>query len=151
MTLSISISQSPLEQPPGALNTDPESFQPVFAELGKWFVLISSEPVPRSRFTARERGSLKSGGSDRPLFGVPYCSPMPEQVLVSAVAISSGLGPNEQAASNSMTATAVISFAWVLIGSLGSHGSRYRAKPSPLPKTRQRLNTSANRLAQSQR
>ena len=36
---------------PNALNAEPESFQPVFAELGKWFVLISSEPVPRSRFT----------------------------------------------------------------------------------------------------
>jgi len=36
---------------PNALNAEPESFQPVFAEIGKWFVLISSEPVPRSRFT----------------------------------------------------------------------------------------------------
>ena len=36
---------------PNALNAEPESFQPVFAEMGKWFVLISSEPVPRSRFT----------------------------------------------------------------------------------------------------
>ena len=34
-----------------ALNDDPESFQPVFAEIGKWLVLISSELVPRSRFT----------------------------------------------------------------------------------------------------
>jgi hypothetical protein len=31
-----------INQPPGALNTDPEPFQPVFAEIGKWFVLISS-------------------------------------------------------------------------------------------------------------
>jgi hypothetical protein len=37
---------------PNALNAEPESFQPVFAEMGKWFVLISSEPVPRSRFTS---------------------------------------------------------------------------------------------------
>ena len=36
---------------PNALNAEPESFQPVFAEIGKWFVLISSEPVPRSRLT----------------------------------------------------------------------------------------------------
>jgi hypothetical protein len=42
---------------------------------------------------------------------------MPEHVLVSAAAISWGLEPNEQAASNSMAATAAISFAWVLIGS----------------------------------
>ena len=57
--LSMVISDNPYEvtcsnvgaTAPNALNAEPESFQPVFAEIGKWFVLISSEPVPRSRFT----------------------------------------------------------------------------------------------------
>jgi hypothetical protein len=40
-----------LEQTPSALEAEPESFQPVFAEIENCFVLISSEPVPRSRFT----------------------------------------------------------------------------------------------------
>jgi len=65
--------RSPLEQTPGALNGDPESFQPVFAEIGKWlrayFVGVratQSVHLPVSVGGGRKKAGLRSARSYGP-------------------------------------------------------------------------------------